>query len=73
MRKRTLKKLEAAGRRQLKQRERELKLWTRRRDRLQTLIRVMKTNKTMQPQAWVDGQVAYYEKLLKNHLSTKPR
>lgn len=73
MRKSSVKRLEAAGRRKLRERERARKLWQKRLDRLNQLIEVFKTNPTMQPQTWIDGQVRHYTLLRDNHLKTKPR
>lgn len=73
MKKRSIRKTAAAVRRQENRKTKERGLWAKREQRLLNLIDVMKTNKTMQPEDWVKGQVAYYEKLLANHRTAKPK
>lgn len=73
MRKRSIRKLEAAVRRQEKQRAKARAVWAKQEQRLVECIQAVKDNKTMQVQTWVDGQVAYFEKLLANHRAAKPK
>ena len=72
-RKKAIRTTAAAVKRHLKQQVKARGVWAKREFRLLGLIGAIKSNKSMQPQAWVDGQVAYYEMLLANHRAAKPK
>lgn len=71
--KRAIHKAAASLKRSAKVKQAELRKWYVQEQRLVRHIAVFKENKTMQPQAWADGQVRYYEQLLATHRQHKPR
>lgn len=71
--KRALRKTAAAVKRHEKQRAKDRAKWVKREQRLVQLIETYKSNPSMQPQEWIDGQVEYTEKLLANHRAAKPK
>lgn len=73
MRKASIRRLEAAVRRQEKRKDKARAKWAKQEQRLVECIAAVKANATMQTQAWVDGQAAYFEKLLTAHRAAKPK
>lgn len=71
--KRAIHKAAASLKRTAKLKQAALRKWTEQEQRLVRHIAAFKENKTMQPQAWADGQVRYYEQLLAAHRQHRPR
>ena len=47
--------------------------WDVRHMQLKNIIALIRANVSMQSAAWVNGETAYYQKLLDEHLTLKPK
>lgn len=72
-RKRNVARSIAASKRTAKNKAVVLRRWQIQEQRLLRNIAALEANETMQPPAWVEGQKRYFQKLLANHRSIKPR